>query len=73
MGHYDDCYAFDDFKKLTIQEKLECYQKFNDELDKDGVTWGYLDDVYGYILQEWGHLQGLNVETVNKVVTVRRR
>lgn len=53
MGHYDDCYAFDDYSKMDSSSKSSYISRFEKELKENGYTGAYFDDVGGYLLNEY--------------------
>jgi|SRR5208337_1350458 len=53
MGHYDDCYAHDDYNKMTLKEKENVWTRFDKEFKKKGLLYGTYDDIYGWLLAEW--------------------
>lgn len=81
MGHYDDCYAADDFKDMSASEKSSWIRRFEQDIKEKGSTWATFDDVGGWILREWaafrpelsilsGHR---NLEVMTKEVRDQRR
>jgi len=53
MGHYDDCYAADDFEKMSASEKSSWIRRFEKAIKEKGSTHATFDDVGGWILREW--------------------
>jgi len=72
MGHYDDCYASDDFHKMTLSEKSKYYSGFEKKLKKEGYVWGTFDDVDGWILHEWAKENKHTIKKGYKDFTVER-
>jgi len=70
MGHYDDCYAQDEFHKMTQKEKTEYYSEFNKKLDEECSLYGTFDDVDGWILHEWAKENGHIIKKGYKDFTV---
>jgi hypothetical protein len=76
MGHYDDCYAQDDYKKMTLKEKESVWKSFDKEFKKKGSLYGTYDDVYGWLLAEWAeqhcfaiHREGMHNLSVDRHTT----
>ena len=70
MGHYDDCYAADDFSHMSKKEKAKCYPQFQKKLEEQGSVHGTFDDVYGHILWEWATENGFKIKRGYKDLTV---
>ncbi len=70
MGHYDDCYAADDFKNMSAREKRKHYAGFKADLKKNGQIWGTFDDVYGHILFEWAKEHNYKIKRTNRSMIV---
>ncbi len=59
MGHYDSCYAHDDYTKMSKWEKRKVFMHFAKEYKKNGSVHRTYDDVYGWLLHEWAKEKGL--------------
>ncbi len=70
MGHYDDCYASDDFHEMTSEEKERYYPGFEKTLFEERCVRGTWDDVYGWILHEWAEKFGHKINKGYKTFTV---
>lgn len=70
MGHYDDCYASDDFHKMTPKEKEKYYPDFEKRLFEENSIYGTHDDVHGWILWEWAEKFGHKIKKGYKDFTV---
>jgi hypothetical protein len=70
MGHYDDCYAADDFERIRESEKIKHYLGFREDLEKNGKVWGTLDDVIGHVLLEWAKSNNFKIERNGRSITV---
>ncbi len=71
MGHYDDCYASDDYHKMKPSEKKSYFEDFQYEMDDKGHIHAYYDDVRGWLLQEWAELNKYEIERGYKDITVK--
>jgi hypothetical protein len=70
MGHYDDCYASDDFHKMTQKEKDKYYPDFEKKLFEKGSIYGTWDDTHGWILHEWAEKYDHKIKKGYKDFTV---
>ena len=70
MGHYDDCYASDDYHSMTSREKQSYFKKFEKEFKKEGHVWGTFDDVGGWLLREWATRHHHKIKQGYKDLTV---
>lgn len=73
MGHYDSCYAHDDFSGMSFSEKEKYYAGFEKDLERNEQVQRTCDDVSGYILAEWGRSKGYHVSGGFKETIVRKR
>lgn len=69
MGHYDDCYASDDYHKMKPSEKKSYFQDFQSEMDQHGNVHAYYDDVRGLLLKEWAETGGYEIKNGYKDIT----
>jgi len=70
MGHYDDCYASDDYHKMKSSEKKSYFKDFKNEINGKGFVHAYYDDVRGLLLKEWAEANGYEIENGYKDITV---
>ena len=70
MGHYDDCYASDDFSKMKQKSKNQYIKVFEKEMDECGSVHRYYDDVEGWILKEWAEIKNYEIKDGYKGITV---
>ncbi len=70
MGHYDDCYASDDYHKMKPSEKKSYFQDFQAEMDDKGRVHAYYEDVGGWLLKEWAEANGYEIKNGYKDITV---
>lgn len=73
MGHYDDCYASEEFNKMSEHDKINYYDDFRKDIENKGFVWGTLDDVRGYILLEWANYFNYKVKYNYNSFTVEER
>lgn len=70
MGHYDSCYAHDDFRRMSQKEKETYYPEFEKEILTFREISRTVDDVTGYILAEWGRNKNYRVISFSSTVSV---
>lgn len=70
MGHYDDCYASDDYHKMGKREKESYFREFEKKFKASGKIWGTYDDVGGWLLKEWAVKNHHKIEDGYKNLTV---
>lgn len=70
MGHYDNCYALDDYHKMKPSEKNDYFQYFQYEIDNKCYIHAYYDDVRGWLLKEWAETNGYEIKNGYKDITV---
>lgn len=71
MGHYDDCYASDDYHKMKLWEKKSYFKQFQFDMDQHGSVHAYYDDVRGLLLKEWAEANKYEIENGYKDITVK--
>jgi hypothetical protein len=70
MGHYDDCYASEEYSKLS-KEEVRCFSiGFLKRLKKEGCIHGTFDDVNGQALISWARKNNYKVKIYYKKFTV---
>lgn len=73
MGHYDDCYASEDYHSMTQKQKKSYFARFEKEIEKYGETHATYDDVGGYLLQEWARSNGYDIKGDSKGIIVESK
>ncbi len=72
MGHYDSCYASDDYLKMTKKEKQGYFKEFEKELRNSGEIYRYFDDFLGLLLEEWAEINECEYNKENKTIFIKQ-